>query len=119
MAPAIPSTEPTEGKTYVVHVPPDAPANQFWSFVVYDNQTRAMLQTDERFPSKGTARPGLVQNDDGSYDIYFGPVAPVGRESNWIQTVPGKGWNMLFRLYGPLEPWFDKTWRPGDPQLLD
>ncbi len=111
---------PLDGaKTYVVHVPPNAPANQFWSFVVYDNQTRAMLQTDEPFPSKSTARPGLEQNEDGSYDVFFGPVAPDGKEANWIQTVPGKGWNVLFRLYGPLQPWFDKTWRPGDPQLVD
>ena len=58
------------------------------------------------------------QAADGSYDVYFGPEAPAGKESNWIQTVPGKGWNMLFRLYGPLDPWFDKTWRPGDPELV-
>ena len=58
------------------------------------------------------------QNADGSYDVYFSPEAPAGKEGNWIQTVPGKGWNMLFRLYGPLDPWFDKTWRPGDPEVV-
>ena len=51
-----------------------------------------------------------------TYDIFFGPEAPEGMEDNWVQTIPGKGWNMLFRLYGPLEPWFDKTWRPGDAE---
>jgi Protein of unknown function (DUF1214) len=56
-------------------------------------------------------------NADGSVDIYFGPTAPVGKESNWIQTVPGKGWFTLLRLYGALEPWFDKTWRPGEIRL--
>ena len=70
---------------------------------------------------KATAdgRPLLWKNADGSYDVYFSPEAPAGKESNWIQTVPGKGWNMLFRLYGPLEPWFDKTWRPGDPEVIE
>ncbi len=106
------------GKTYKVHVPPNAPAKDFWSFTLYDNQTRSMLQTDYQFPGIDDNKPGMIQNDDGSYDIYFGPEAPEGQENNWIQTVPGKGWNMLFRLYGPLEPWFDKTWRPGDPELV-
>ena len=46
------------------------------------------------------------------------PEAPKGKESNWVQTVPGKGWNTILRLYGPLEPWFDKTWRPGEIELV-
>jgi hypothetical protein len=50
-------------------------------------------------------------------DVYFGPKAPAGMENNWVQTIPGKGWFMILRLYGPLEPWFAKTWRPGgDPR---
>ena len=53
-------------------------------------------------------------NDDGSATIWFGPTAPAGHEGNWVQTMPGKGWNSLLRLYGPLEPWFDKSWKPGD-----
>jgi hypothetical protein len=51
-------------------------------------------------------------------DIYFGPKAPAGKENNWVQTMPGKGWNTLFRLYSPLKPWFDKTWRPGEIELV-
>jgi hypothetical protein len=105
-------------RTYKVHLPPNVPAKDFWSFTLYDNQTRAMLQTDQQFPGVSSVDEGVQQNADGSYDVYFGPEAPAGSESNWIQTVPGKGWNMLFRLYGPLEPWFDKTWRPGNPQLV-
>jgi hypothetical protein len=107
------------GKTYKVHVPPNPPAKDFWSFTLYDNQTRSMLQTDERFPGIDNNKPGMIQNDDGSWDIYFGPKAPKGQENNWIQTVPGKGWNMLWRVYGPLDPWFDKTWRPGDIELVE
>jgi len=107
------------GKTYKLHVPPNPPAKDFWSFTLYDNQTRSMLQTDEQFPGIDNNRKGMIKNDDGSWDIYFGPKAPKGQENNWVQTVPGKGWNMLWRVYGPLDPWFDKTWIPGDPELVD
>jgi hypothetical protein len=102
------------GKTYKLHLPPNIPAKDFWSIVLYDNQTRSMLQTDYPNPSLGSQKKGIVINEDKSADVYFGPKAPAGKESNWIQTVPGKGWNTLFRLYGPLEPWFDKTWKPGE-----
>jgi hypothetical protein len=96
-------------KTYNIHLPPNIPAKQFWSFVVYDNQTRSMLQTDQQFPSVGSQKKDLVVNPDTSVDVWFGPTAPAGHESNWVQTVPGKGWNVLLRLYGPGQPWFDKT----------
>ena len=55
---------------------------------------------------------------DGPVDVYFGPKAPIGKESNWIQTMPGKGWFTILRLYGALEPWFDKTWSPGEIELV-
>jgi hypothetical protein len=101
-------------KTYKLNIPKDAPAKKFWSVCVYDPQTRSMLQTDQTFPSKQSQRDKLITNADGSIDLYFGPKAPAGREANWIQTVPGKGWFSLLRLYSPTEPWFDKTWRPGE-----
>jgi hypothetical protein len=106
-------------KTYKVHLPPNIPAKTFWSFVVYDNQTRSELQTDAQFPSIGSQPKGFVMNSDTSADVYFGPAAPAGHETNWIQTVPGKGWNVLLRLYGPLPPWFDKTWKPGEFELVN
>ncbi|WP_234682207.1 DUF1254 domain-containing protein [Bradyrhizobium monzae] len=106
---------PLDGtKTYRLHMPPRIPAKEFWSFTVYDNQTRSMLQTDQQFPAVGSLTKGLLVNADGSVDVYFGPKAPAGKENNWIQTVPGKGWNTLLRLYAPLETWFDKSWRPGE-----
>jgi hypothetical protein len=107
------------GKTYRLHVLPNAPAKDFWSAIVYDNQTRSMLQTDQAFPQVSSLDKGLLVNADGSVDVYFGPKAPAGKENNWIQTIPGKGWNMLFRLYGPLEPWFDKTWKLSEIVLVD
>ena len=110
---------PLDGsKTYKVNVPANVPAKDFWSFTLYDNQTRSMLQTDAQFPAIGSNDKGIVQNKDGSYDIYFAPEAPKGKENNWIQTVTGKGWNTILRLYGPLEPWFDQTWRPGEIELV-
>ena len=106
---------PLDGsKTYTIHLPSGIPARNFWSFVVYDNQTRSMLQTDQQFPSISSQRESVVINDDGSVDVWFGPTAPKGHESNWVQTVPGKSWNTLLRLYGPEQSWFDKTWKPGD-----
>jgi hypothetical protein len=102
------------GKTYRLHMPPNIPAEEFWSFTAYDNQTRSMLQTDQQFPAVGSLTKGLLVNADGSVDVYFGPKAPVGKENNWVQTIPGKGWSTLLRLYSPLEPWFNKTWRPGE-----
>ncbi len=101
-----------------MHVPANVPVKGFWSFTLYDNQTRLMLQTGARFPAIGSNDAGLRQNAAWSYAIYFAPEAPEGKESNWVQTVPGKGWNTIFRLYGPLEPWFDQTWRPGEIELV-
>lgn len=106
-------------KNYKMTVPANPPAEDFWSFTLYDNQTRSMLQTDKQFPALGSSDASVVQNEDGSTDIYFGPEPPKGKEGNWLQTIPGKGWNTIMRLYGPLEPWFDKTWRPGEIELVE
>ena len=112
--------KPLDGsKTYKIHLPPNIPAKDFWSFVVYDNQTRSMLQTDQQFPSVGSLKKGIVTNPDTSVDVWFGPVAPAGHEANWVQTIPGEGWNVILRLYGPLQPWFDKTWKPGEFELVN
>ena len=102
------------GKTYRLHLPPNIPAKQFWSLVLYDTQTRSMLQTDQQFPSISSQKKGVAINPDTSVDVYFGPTPPPGKESNWVQTWPGKGWTVILRLYGPLQPFFDKTWRPSE-----
>ena len=101
-------------RTYTFRLPPDAPAKDFWSFTVYDTQTRSMLQTDQKFPSVNSMRKDLHTQDDGSVLIKVGPNQPSSHAGNWIQTRPGKSWFAIFRLYGPLEPWFEKTWIPGE-----
>jgi len=101
-------------KNYTLTIPADAPAKDFWSVVVYDPQTRSELQTSQPFPSKNNKRDPLVENAEGSVTLHFGPEAPAGKEENWVQTVAGKGWFAILRLYGPEDPWFDKTWRPGE-----
>ncbi|MGF1760441.1 DUF1254 domain-containing protein [Photobacterium sagamiensis] len=106
------------GKTYKLNLPKDPPAEKFISVVVYDPQTRSELQTDQPFPGKNNKRDKMIVNDDGSIDLYFGPKAPEGKEANWLQTVPGKGWFSLLRLYSPTEAWYDKTWRPGEIELV-
>lgn len=107
------------GKTYKVTLPGPVPAKQFWSFTVYDGQTRSMLETDQKSAGIDSTQQGINPNADGSVTVWFGPKAPAGHESNWVQTMPGKGWNTLIRLYGPLQPWFDKSWKPGDFELVD
>jgi len=106
-------------KTYKINIPANPPAKKFWSMCVYDPQTRSMLQTSQPLPSKQSQRDKMTVNYDGSIDLYFGPESPEGKEANWTQTVPGKGWFALLRLYSPLEPWYDKTWRPGDIELVE
>ncbi len=110
------------GKTYRVTLPPKIPAAKFWSFTLYDNQTRSMLQTPQRYPRAGSQTypsPAAVANADGSTTVYFSPTKPAdAKAGNWIQTVPGKGWFTLLRLYSPEESFFDKTWRPSEIELV-
>ncbi|MFX0547131.1 DUF1254 domain-containing protein [Roseovarius sp. S1116L3] len=106
-------------KTYKLHLPKDVPVKDFWAITMYDTQTRSQLQTGQPFPTIGSQTDGMTQNADGSYDIYFAPEAPEGKEGNWLQTVPGKSWFTILRMYGPLEPWIDQSWRPGEIELVE
>ncbi len=105
-------------KTYKLNIPADVPAKDFWAVTHYDSQTRSMLQTSQKFPTVGSQTEGIKKNDDGSYDIYFAPKPPKGYENNWLETIPGKSWFTIIRMYGPLEPWIEKTWRPSEIELV-
>jgi hypothetical protein len=112
--------KPFDGsETYQLHIPADVPAKDFWAVTIYDSQTRSQLQTSQKFPTVGSQDEGIKINTDGSYDIYFGPKAPRGYENNWLETVPAKSWFVILRIYGPLEPWIEKTWRPGEVELVE
>jgi hypothetical protein len=108
-------------KTYKVTLPKGIPEANFWSFTLYDNQTRSMLDTPQRYPRAGSQNfpsPAAEPNADGSTTVYFGPEQPTGvKRGNWIQTIPNKGWFTILRLYSPLEPFFAKSWRLSEIEL--
>jgi hypothetical protein len=105
------------GKSYRLHLPPGIPVANFWSTVVYDVWTRSMLANGQAAASKNSYDPAISANDDGSVDLFYGPEPPSGAESNWIRTLPGKGWFTILRLYGPLEGYMDGSWKPTDIQV--
>jgi hypothetical protein len=98
---------------YRLTVPANAPVEQYWSATVYDRATHAPIR-NARWPSRSSQTPGLRRNADGSVDVYFGPSAPAGQESNWVPTNAGGGFEVLFRFYGPEKALFDKTWKLPD-----
>jgi hypothetical protein len=106
------------GKAYKLHIPANVPVNDFWATTIYDSQTRSLLQTDQKFPTVGSQTEGFKQNEDGSFDVYFSPNSPKGFENNWLQTIPGKSWFVILRVYGPLKPWIEKSWIPGEITLV-
>ena len=109
-------------KTYKCTLPKGIPARAFWSLTAYDNQTRSMLATPQRYPRAGSQTypsPAAVANADGSTTIYFSPTKPAeAKEGCWIQTDPKKGWFTILRLYSPLEAFFSKEWRAGEIELV-
>ena len=100
------------GKSYRLTVPPNAPVKQYWSATVYDRIRHTVLDTPRASCASNSTE--VRKNADGSVDVYFGPQAPAGKESNWVPTVPGRQFEVLFRLYGPEKPLFDKTWKLPD-----
>jgi hypothetical protein len=104
--------------TYRLHIPANVPVNDFWAVTIYDSQTRSQLQTSQPFPTVGSQSDGFQQNSDGSYDVYFGPNPPEDKETNWLQTITGKSWFAILRMYGPLQAWIDKSWRPGEIEQI-
>jgi hypothetical protein len=110
-------------QTYRVRLPKDIPAARFWSFTVYDNQTRSMLQTPQVYPRAGSQSypsPAAEAESDGTTVVHFSPTKPDGvAAGNWIQTAPDRGWFVILRLYSPLKSFVDKTWRPGEIEAVN
>jgi len=98
---------------YRLRVPPNPPVEQYWSATEYDAETHALVR-ETRWSSRSSTSAGLAMNDDGSVDVFFGPTAPDGKESNWIPTKPGGAFEVVFRFYGPERSVIDKTWKLPD-----
>jgi hypothetical protein len=98
---------------YRLRLPPNIPADNFWSLTLYEAENGSGLANGQRFPSLGV-RDGPEQNSDDSVDLYMSSVAPDGRDANWLEIVPGRGFFAILRLYGPTEDAINNTWVPGD-----
>ena len=105
-------------KTYKIHIPPNVPAKRFWDITVYDNQTRSLLQTDNPLPGSHQHRQGHGAECRRFLRRLYRPEKPEGNV-NWIQTDPSKGWNMLWRIYGPTQVWYDGGWRPSEIEVVE
>ena len=106
-------------KRYTLTLPAPIPAKTFWAIDIYDTQTRSLLQTDNPCPSINNRYGDVHTEPNGEIVIAFGPNPPASTGTNWLQTVPEKSWFPILRLYGPLEPWFDGTWQPGEIEVAD
>jgi hypothetical protein len=104
-------------KHYKLHLSKDVPAKNFWSLVVYDVGSRSMIINDQGRVQIDTFDK-FKRNADGTVDLYVGPTPPKDLESNWIQTNPGTGFFVYFRLYGPEEEFFDGTWKLDDLEKI-
>ncbi|OIQ39392.1 MAG: hypothetical protein BM563_04445 [Bacteroidetes bacterium MedPE-SWsnd-G1] len=112
-----------DGKnTYKLTLPKGIPQERFWSTTVYDNQTRSMIQTDQRYPRAGSQSfptPAAEENADGSITLYYGPEKPAGvADGNYVKTIPNKGWFQIIRCYSPSKGFFDKSWQPSEVELV-
>jgi hypothetical protein len=105
------------GASYRIKLPPNVPAANFWSVTLYEAENASGLANGQPFPSLGS-RDRPTVNGDGSTDVYLGPKAPDGKQGNWLATVPGKGYFAILRLYSPTEAAIDKSWKPGDIEML-
>jgi hypothetical protein len=110
-------------RTYKVTLPKGIPEANFWSLTLYDNQTRSMLVAPQKYPRAGSQSypsPAAETSADGSTTVWFAPAQPDGvARGNWIQTDPEKGWFAILRLYSPLQPFFDKSWRVSEIEPVE
>jgi hypothetical protein len=106
------------GSHYRLTLPAEIPAANFWSLTLYEAENGSGLANGQPFPSLGS-RDKPRQNRDGSTTLYLGPASPAGRQSNWLATIPGRGYFAVLRLYGPTEAAINKAWKPGDIELTE
>lgn len=104
-------------KSYRLHVPADAPVQQYWSVTAYDRETHALIKGVDR-ASRASNAADLAKNADGSVDIWFGPKAPEGKETNWVPTDPDRRFELMFRFYAPTKALFDKAWTLPDVEKV-
>ena len=97
------------GPAYRLHVPANAPVRLYWSATAYDRETHALIRDVAR-ASRASNSPEIQANPDGSVDVWFAPDPPPGKEGNWTPTRRDRGFEVLFRIYGPEKPFFDKQW---------
>ncbi len=107
------------GNNYTLHIEPNQPAANFWSITVYDIANRLIIRNESRNSDISSRNEDLLTNDDGSVDLYFGPKAPSGKTSNWVQTNQGESYFLYLRLYGPLKSYFDQTYRMNKIEKAD
>jgi hypothetical protein len=107
------------GKNYRLRVAANPPVKRFWAISAYDPTTRSLLDVGGNRNKSVGSLDGPAVNPDGSVDVYFGPKAPDGKEKNWVPTNPDKGFFLVFRFYGPLEGYIDKTWVLDDLELME
>ena len=94
-------------------VPANPPVEQYWSLTAYDRQTHALIRNMSR-ASRSSQIADMQKNPDGSVDVYLGPAAPAGKETNWIPTDPTRPFDVMFRAYAPTKAFFEKTWKLPD-----
>ena len=110
-------------KTYKVTLPKGIPESNFWSLTLYDNQTRSMLDTPQRYPRAGSQSypsPAAEAERRRLHDGVLQSQAAGGRQARQLDPdrCPNKGWFTILRLYSPLEPFFTKEWRPSEIELV-
>ena len=110
--------QPLDGNaSYRLRVPANVPVTQYWSVTVYNRATHTFILNADRV-GRSSQTPGLQQNADSSTDIFFGPTAPPGQDSNWVPTNSEGRFEVLARFYGPQKPLFDKSWRLADIEKI-
>ncbi|MEI4743772.1 DUF1214 domain-containing protein [Rhodococcus erythropolis] len=105
------------GQSYSLTLPLPVPAHLFWSITAYDARTRSQIDTGQGHAALRSLFELREHLDGETVTVHFAPSAPSDADAPWIQTIPGAGWFVYFRIYGPTEEAFDNSWKPGNFDL--